>query len=447
MDWLEKVYNDVDADLMIMAIDQLAERYGYTSDMDETIEIEQEDKWRCWETFESVINKSIRTYGSLPTAKRQEDFKTRIAAGYRLYEMESQPRQRVHRGKIWRVEVPTGVGSETTGMRYYGKIAYGRRKTTKIEGTRNEYHVVAQKEFDVYDGRHKAIVDEQLWKDAQAKRRATASKLEKKHDLDHEHVLSGLVKCPVCGAGLYGNVKRAKRKDGTYYKTYFSYACKHRLNKDGHKCDYHKQWSEEKVDNAVSEIIRKLVNNPRFSEVMKTKINTSVDTSEAEKELANAKKVLKQLIGTKDKIILQIDTLDILDKNYDRKYDDLQKRLDTIYDKISDAEDLVSETEDKLSNIQKDKITGDNIYNYLLMFDSVYDVLSDMEKKQFYNALLTDIQIYEEEQDKQIIKSIGFKFPVFYDGKFTKRIIRDKEKTVETVVLLSHKKPDGHINV
>ena len=319
---------------------------------------------------------------------------------------------------------------------YYGKIAYGRRKTTKIEGTRNEYHVVPQKEFDVYDGRHKAIVDEQLWKDAQAKRRATASKLEKKHDLDHEHVLSGLVKCPVCGAGLYGNVKRAKRKDGTYYKTYFSYACKHRLNKDGHKCDYHKQWSEEKVDNAVSEIIRKLVNNPRFSEVMKTKINTSVDTSEAEKELANAKKVLKQLIGTKDKIILQIDTLDILDKNYDRKYDDLQKRLDTIYDKIGDAEDLVSETEDKLSNIQKDKITGDNIYNYLLMFDSVYDVLSDMEKKQFYNALLTDIQIYEEEQDKQIIKSIGFKFPVFYDGEFTKRIIRDKEKTVETIVAL-----------
>ena len=330
---------------------------------------------------------------------------------------------------------------------YYGKIAYGRRKTTKIEGTRNEYHVVAQKEFDVYDGRHKAIVDEQLWKDAQAKRRATASKLEKKHDLDHEHVLSGLVKCPVCGAGLYGNVKRAKRKDGTYYKTYFSYACKHRLNKDGHKCDYHRQWSEEKVDNAVSEIIRKLVNNPRFSEVMKTKINTSVDTSEAEKELANAKKVLKQLIGTKDKIILQIDTLDILDKNYDRKYDDLQKRLDTIYDKIGDAEDLVSETEDKLSNIQKDKITGDNIYNYLLMFDSVYDVLSDMEKKQFYNALLTDIQIYEEEQDKQIIKSIGFKFPVFYDGEFTKRIIRDKEKTVETVVLLSQQKPDDTIEI
>ena len=71
------------------------------------------------------------------------------------------------------------------------------------------------------------------------------------------------------------------------------------------------------------------------------------------------------------------------------------------------------------------------------MFDSIYDVLSDMEKKQFYNTLLSEVQIFEEEQDKgQIIKSIGFQFPVFYDGKFTKQIIRDKEKTVETVCLL-----------
>ena len=72
-------------------------------------------------------------------------------------------------------------------------------------------------------------------------------------------------------------------------------------------------------------------------------------------------------------------------------------------------------------------------------FEEHYDEVMDMEKKQFYNALLTDIQIYEEEQDKQIIKSIGFKFPVFYDGEFTKRIIRDKGKTVETVVGLHRK--------
>ena len=39
---------------------------------------------------------------------------------------------------------------------------------------------------------------------------------------------------------------------------------------------------------------------------MKTKINTKVDTTEAENELANAKKQLRQFVGTKDKIIINV---------------------------------------------------------------------------------------------------------------------------------------------
>lgn len=142
MDWLEKVYNDVDADLMIMAIDQLAERYGYTSDMDETIEIVQEDKWRCWESFTDITNDIQSIYSSLPTSKRKEDFKTRIAAGLRLYKMESQPRQRVHRGEIWRVEVPTGVGSETTGMRW--ALVISQKAHTKGSYTFNAVYLDGQ---------------------------------------------------------------------------------------------------------------------------------------------------------------------------------------------------------------------------------------------------------------------------------------------------------------
>ena len=142
MDWLEKVYNDVDADLMIMAIDQLAERYGYTPDMDETIEIVLEDKWRCWESFADITNDIQTIYNSLPTSKRKEDFKTSIAAGLRLYKMESQSRQRVHRGEIWRVEVPTGVGSETTGMRW--ALVISQKAHTKGSYTFNAVYLDGQ---------------------------------------------------------------------------------------------------------------------------------------------------------------------------------------------------------------------------------------------------------------------------------------------------------------
>ena len=62
---------------------------------------------------------------------------------------------------------------------YMGKIAYGRRKTEKKTGTRNETHIVAQSEFPIYDGIHEAIISEELWKLAQEKRSKNAFTREK----------------------------------------------------------------------------------------------------------------------------------------------------------------------------------------------------------------------------------------------------------------------------
>ena len=46
---------------------------------------------------------------------------------------------------------------------YVGKIAYGRRRTEKKTGTRNETHVVEQSDFPVYEGVHEAIISEEDW--------------------------------------------------------------------------------------------------------------------------------------------------------------------------------------------------------------------------------------------------------------------------------------------
>ena len=79
-------------------------------------------------------------------------------------------------------------------------------------------------------------------------------------------------------------------KDGTLYKDYFYYACKHRRLVDGHKCGYRKQWSEEKINNAVEEVIRKLVKNPKFEEAILNKIGSRIDTEEIEKEIERLEK-------------------------------------------------------------------------------------------------------------------------------------------------------------
>ncbi len=134
---------------------------------------------------------------------------------------------------------------------YCGKLAFGRRKNEKIPGTRNEYHIVKQDKYMLNDGIHEAIVPEELWNQVHKKRQETGVANIKTHSLDHEHILSGIIKCPICGSGMYGNVNRKKHPGGGHYKDYFYYACKHRTFVNGHKCTYRKQWSEEICPEAI----------------------------------------------------------------------------------------------------------------------------------------------------------------------------------------------------
>lgn len=55
------------------------------------------------------------------------------------------------------------------------------------------------------------------------------------------HTLSGIVKCPVCGAGLHGNKSIKHKADGSKYKDFYYYGCKYRAMIRGHKFDYKKQ--------------------------------------------------------------------------------------------------------------------------------------------------------------------------------------------------------------
>ena len=77
---------------------------------------------------------------------------------------------------------------------YCGKLAYGRRRNEKVPGTRNQYHIVKQKDYMLYDGIHEPIISEADWQLAQKQRQQTNKRQIKTHSLDHEHVLSGLVK-------------------------------------------------------------------------------------------------------------------------------------------------------------------------------------------------------------------------------------------------------------
>ena len=191
-----------------------------------------------------------------------------------------------------------------------------------------------------------------------------------------------------------------------------------------------------------------MVNHESFRQFVMDKVNTKVDVSALEEERERIRKLLRQVMGAKAKLTDMLDKLDVMDKHYDRKYQDMHDRLDNLYDKISEYEDSIADITAKIEAVYGNQITGKQIYDILVHFEMMYYKMTDLEKKEFMKDFINSIELYPEKMDNgSIVKQINFKFGVYYEGHETMDIRLLNEKTVETVVMLSHKKPDSVINV
>ena len=136
-----------------------------------------------------------------------------------------------------------------------------------------------------------------------------------------------------------------------------------------------------------------------------------------------------------------MDNLSVSDEYYDKKYEDMQVRLDKLYDEIEEIETFIEAVETRLYNIKQEKISGDNVYQFLLFFDNLYDGFTDMEKKIFMKSFLEEGNIYEAEQeDGRILRSLKFRFPIFFNEQELYELDWDNESTVESVLLMRRAK-------
>ena len=117
-----------------------------------------------------------------------------------------------------------------------------------------------------------------------------------------------------------------------------------------------------------------------------------------------------------------------------RRKADLDDRLYRMYDKKEELESQLMDSRAKKTSIEAEKITGDNIYKVLIYFDKLYLAMNDVEWRQLIEALIAEIQIYEERKPNgQWLKSIRFKLPIIENDL---SIGLDNGEHIETLVLL-----------
>lgn len=329
---------------------------------------------------------------------------------------------------------------------YCGKIAYGRRTREKVKGTKNEYKQVHAEDYILEDGQHEGIISEELWQKVHAKRMATGIKQPSKIGKDRSHLLTGILKCPLCGSSMYTNKHAWTNKDGTYKEVYY-YICGRNKQERGHHCDYKASLRKTDIEPLVIEAVKELVSDKYFAKEIEKRIGVQIDTTAIDKELANYESKLKEVDLNKARLEREIDNLPIDARFRERKIHDMTLRLDALYDTIVELEERIEDAKLRKSSIEMETITLDNIYKLMLNFGKLYDIISDEEKKSLITYLIKEIQIYPNGESEQPLKSIEFNFPIYRDGQEVRRLLWEKGNTVETVCLLGKRKPDAKVKI
>ena len=262
---------------------------------------------------------------------------------------------------------------------------------------------------------------------------------EVKKNYDYRsHLLTGILKCPLCGSSMYTNKHAWTNKDGTYKEVYY-YICGRNKQERGHHCDYKASLRKIDIEPLVIEAVKELVSDKYFAKEIEKRIGVQTDTTAIDKELANYESKLKEVDLNKARLEREIDNLPIDARFRERKIHDMTLRLDALYDTIVELEERIEDAKLRKSSIEMETITLDNIYKLMLNFGKLYDIISDEEKKSLITYLIKEIQIYPNGESEMPLKSIEFNFPIYRDGQEVRRLLWEKGNTVEAIVLLSRK--------
>ena len=324
---------------------------------------------------------------------------------------------------------------------YTGRVAWGKRRTEKVPGKDNEYRLVKQDEYILSEVvSHEAFVSKEDFDKVQEIKAIRGKKGNHNIGQYNAHLLSGIVKCPQCGAPMYIGMTKWTNQDGTERRTE-SYVCSYATKHRGTLVCRRNGVVASQVEDEVMEYTRKIVRNPQFIKDLQEKVMTAVDMTEVENDITAYKKQLSALQRSRDSLEQDIDRIAPDDKYAERRRADMTRRLNDLYDQIYKAEDLLQESLMKKATLESEQMSVQSMIGILSSFDAIYDRMNAAERRDLVKYLISEVELFpreEQKTQKRFVKAIAYKFPI------EQKVLTQFDEcgaSVETVCLLT-KHPD-----
>ncbi|WP_253298070.1 recombinase zinc beta ribbon domain-containing protein [Paenibacillus sp. MSJ-34] len=246
---------------------------------------------------------------------------------------------------------------------------------------------------------HEAIIDMELWNKVQAVNKLNNEQYSSQsNNLKGEFILTGLLRCPVCGAGTV--MSKSQKRDGSGYHLY--YMCQTYHSKGKTECGSN-LIKKELVEEQVLKWIGTILADEQIVDGIMNRLEReeTLGKDELEKDLHIQQTSLKKLLDKQKKQDSDYYAGEIRAALYNRLSEAIEDEINKVGQSIAHLKREIEKLESKVI------LNKDIIIEALQNFEVLFKEATNDEKRSLLRALIKEIHV---EADRKSIKNIVFWF-------------------------------------
>ena len=271
---------------------------------------------------------------------------------------------------------------------YIGKVRFNRYEnwSERRRKGKSENIILA-------DGVHEPIITQELWDRVQAIQKSKAEKPMKNYE--GNYILTGLMKCPFCGATMVGTRTNNKLKDGTK-KVIRYYSCGAARSKGASVCGFHSiraDYAEEYILKRINEV----VTHPKVLKRLVDKVNTHKKQmiKPLQEELQANQQAIQKVKTNRDKYLNLFD-----EKLIDQEL--LAERLQELNQEFERQVKRQDELEASLKGCDSEELSFEYVQEVMSHLNEILQEMPNDERKAFYHMVIEEIVVNQEKKIEMI---------------------------------------------
>lgn len=283
---------------------------------------------------------------------------------------------------------------------YCGKIRYNLHENWSERRRRGK-----SKEPLVQDGVHEAIIPLSLWESVQqlSQQRSTVPQ----RSFDGEYLLTGLMKCPQCGAAMVASRTRSKSKDGKI-NHHLYYVCGSFRSKGSSVCSSYgirKEYAEVEVIRRVKEVLADDSILQAIIHKMTHKLSSRVEP--IRQELAHIRTQIAQAETKKNRYLDLFEQGGIDKSMFSGRLLEIQAELDRYYNEQS-------RLELELTTDNAQPISIELVRSLIQQFDQLMDTSTFEQRKTLMHLVVSKIIVSKDKKIEALELSFDSKTESYF---------------------------------